>query len=188
MTRSGPESKTRSVMPRMADFLRTGLKGHLAFWGVELAVLGAVASLGLAGCGPIGPIPGGKLSGMAGPPKVANWGFADHVKHAQLETRPDDPLSVNTWFVGMGPTLYVPTSMTLGSKEPAERNWVKEIDADDRVRIRVGSMIYERRATRVADGSAEYEQARTALEARYEISPEDRDPERTIWIFRLDAR
>ena len=38
---------------------------------------------------------------------------------------------------------------------------------------------------RVADDSAEYQAARLALEARYEIAVSDRDPERTIWIFRL---
>lgn len=38
---------------------------------------------------------------------------------------------------------------------------------------------------RVADDSAEDQAARLALEARYEIGISDRDPERTVWIFRL---
>jgi hypothetical protein len=39
---------------------------------------------------------------------------------------------------------------------------------------------------RVPDDSPEYWAARNALEARYDIAVADRDPERVIWIFRLD--
>ena len=162
-----------------------GIGTAAALWIAKTAVL---VLLVFAGCGPIGPIPGGALSGEVVSEPVADWSFTDQVENAQLETRPDDPHSVNTWFAGVGPRLYVPTSMILGPKHPDGRSWVAHVSEDDRVRIRLGDAIYERRAVRVADDSPEYREARAALEARYDIAPGDRDPERTIWIFRLDPR
>jgi hypothetical protein len=152
-----------------------------------MAVLLTLALLVCAGCGPLGPIPGGRLRGEVGPRQVDEWGFASSVETAQLETRPSDPYSVNTWFAAVGPNLYVPTSMILGPKDPTERGWVSNVAADARVRIRLGDRVFERVAIRVEDG-AEYDRARAALEAKYDIEPEDRDPEREIWIYRLDAR
>ena len=138
-------------------------------------------------CGPVGPFAGGALRGPVGDPVVSDWSFAAKVETAQLETRPDDPHSVNTWFATIDDRLYVPTSMILGPKQPSERSWVSRVEADPRVRIRLGKTVYERIARRVDDPS-EYDAARSALEARYEIAPEDRDPERVIWIYRLDPR
>ena len=152
------------------------------------ALLGAVAAAVsmVLGCGPIGPLAGGRLGGEVVRGPVEAWDFARDESRAQLETRPADPHSVNTWFVGIGPRLYVPTSMILGPKEPSERSWVGHVAADPAVRIRIGGRVFERRAQRV-EGD-EYAQARRALEAKYEIAEADRDPERTIWIYRLDAR
>ena len=135
-------------------------------------------------CGPLGPFPGGRLSGESGPAQVNDWSFANE-EVAQLETRPDDPHSVNTWFVGVDDRLYVPTSMILGPKDPEARAWVKQVLADSRVRIRLGEQVFRRRAVRV-EGAAEYDIVRSALETKYQLDPTERDPERTIWIFRLD--
>ena len=159
------------------------LRGFAALWIVKLVL---VATFVFVGCGPLGPIPGGALSGPVGASEIDDWSFATHVENAQLETRPEDPHSVNTWFAAVGSRLYVPTSMILGPKTPTKRSWVAHVDEDDRGRIRLGETVFERRAQRVPDGGDEYRVARAALEARYEI--EDRDPERVIWIFRLDAR
>ena len=162
--------------------LSQGVAGFFGFWVLKIAAVGVFV---FAGCGPIGPIPGGALSGDVGAVAVADWSFADDVVSAQLETRPADPHSVNTWFAAVGEQLYVPTSMILGPLHPEGRSWVAHVAEDDRVRIRLGDTVFERRAMRVADDSAEYQAARLALEARYEIAVSDRDPERTIWIFRL---
>lgn len=75
--------------------------------------------------------------------------------------------------------------MILGPMNPAGRSGVAHVAEDDRVRIRLGDTVFERRAIRVADDSAAYQAARLALEARYEIAASDRDPERTIWMCRL---
>ncbi len=147
-----------------------------------------VAILGLFACGgPIGPFSGGRLSGDAGPLEIADWGFAKDHENAQLEVHPADPHSVNTWCVGLGPSLYVPTSMILGPANPEEREWVGHVTKDPDVRIRIGGVVYARTAVRVTD-PAEYEAALRALEAKYDEDPADREPERVIWIFRLDPR
>ncbi|MCR9094428.1 MAG: hypothetical protein NXI30_09435 [bacterium] len=164
---------------------RQGLAGAAVLWVVKWAV---VIAFVFAGCGPIGPIPGGALDGEVGPAVVADWSFADAVENAQLETRPGDPHSVNTWWGAVGGKLYVPTSMILGPKDPTGRSWVAHVSDDDRVRIRLGDQVFERRALRLPYGGAEYETARRAIEARYDIAVADRDPERTVWVYRLDPR
>ena len=77
--------------------------------------------------------------------------------------------------------------MIRGPKAPTERDWVKNVAADPRMRIRIAGEIYEGVAVRITD-PAEYEAARAGLEKKYELDPADRDPEREIWIFRLDPR
>jgi hypothetical protein len=160
----------------------TGFNGGFA--GGVVGVLVAFGAVVLA-CGPLGPFSGGRLSGEVGPAQVGDWGFAQDEEVAQLETRPNDPHSVNTWFVGLEDRLYVPTSMILGPKDPEERAWVAQVMVDPRVRIRLGAQVFDRRAVLV-EGAAEYDIVRSALEAKYELDPTERDPERTIWIFRLD--
>ncbi len=77
--------------------------------------------------------------------------------------------------------------MILGPEDPTEREWVRNVDMHPEVRIRIDGTIYPLRAVRVED-EAEFERARSALEAKYELDPADRDPEREIWIFRLEPR
>ena len=77
--------------------------------------------------------------------------------------------------------------MILGPTDPKERSWVQHVAEDPAVRIRIDGVVYERTAVRVTD-PGEFEAARSALEEKYEIAPEDREPEREIWIFRLDPR
>jgi hypothetical protein len=118
---------------------------------------------------------------------VSDWSFVAAETTCQLETNPREPHSVNTWCVGLGDRLYVPTSMIRGPKSPRGRDWVKNVTADPALRIRIGDAIYERVAVRVTD-APEYDAAREALERKYELDPADRDPEREVWIFRLDPR
>jgi hypothetical protein len=59
------------------------------------------------------------------------------------------------------------------------------------VRILIRGLIYERRARRRARRliePSEYERARAGLERKYGLDPSERDPERSVWIFRLDPR
>lgn len=138
-----------------------------------------------AACTPRGPFAGGPLSGKPGPAHVASWEFAADEEVLELETRPEDPRSVTLWFWADGPPLYVASSLIGGTKEPSERTWVAHITGNPRVRILIRGLIYERRARRVIEPS-EYERARAGLERKYGLDPSARDPERSVWIFRLD--
>lgn len=152
----------------------------------RLLLLAVFFGIGALACGPLGPIPGGRLSGELGPPELSDWSPVAAVETAHFETRPSDPHSVSTWFVALGPRLYVPTSMILGPKDPRERSWVANVAADPRVRIRIDGRVYERSAVRI-DG-AEYDRAREALETKYALDPAERDADRSVWIYRLDPR
>jgi len=150
---------------------------------LALPTLLALAIFALA-CGPIGPIPGGRLSGPV-ENAPADWGFASDVGTIQLETRPDDPHSVNTWCGVVDGALYVPTSLIRGTDEPSEREWVANALADPRVRIRVGDSVYQARAVRV-DDPTEREAARAALIAKYDVEPDPHSE--AAWVFRMEAR
>jgi len=152
-----------------------------------LAVFLVLLLLALPGCSPIGPFPGGHLSGELGPRNIEDWSFAADEERLQLETRPEDPYSVNTWFVALGPSLYLATSPIAGPTDPAERGWVANVLQDPRVRIRLGDQIYERVANRLSDTS-ESAKALEALKTKYDIDTTEQDPEREIWVFRLDSR
>jgi hypothetical protein len=56
------------------------------------------------GCGPFLLLPGGKLAGTD-VPVPADWSLLADTSTVQIETRPEDPYSVNIWAVGMGGSL-----------------------------------------------------------------------------------
>jgi hypothetical protein len=149
------------------------------------AALGAVVAGAVLACGPVGPIPGGALRGDVVSKPVSDWSFTRDVEKVQVETRPSDPYSVNTWIYGEGDRLYLPTSLILGDSEPTEREWVRNVLEDDRVRVRIDGLIYELRAIRVTDAE-ELEDARTKLLAKYDVEPDDHSS--AAWVFRLEPR
>jgi hypothetical protein len=149
-------------------------------------LLGAATAFALACGGPVGPFAGGELSGelAAAPLDLASL---EQTTQVQLETNPAAPHSVNTWIGVADGAVYVPTSMIRGPLSPAEREWVKNVQADPRVRLRAEGALHELLAVRVED-RAQYAAARAALEAKYELAADDMDPAREIWLFRLEPR
>ena len=105
-----------------------------------------------AGCGPVGPFSGGRLSGeQGGWPE--DWNRVADVTQIQLETVPEDPYSVNVWFVVVERDAYLATSLLMGTEVPEEREWVRNITTDPRVRIRIDGILYSVRLETVADAS-----------------------------------
>ena len=153
---------------------------------LESIALLAVPALLFTAC-PLGPLPGGRLGGDVQRGVVRDWSFVADVERCQLETNPADPYSVNTWCAGKGSDLYVPTSMIYGPLMPGERGWVRNVLADPRVRVRVDGVVYERTATRV-DDKDEYAAARSLLERKYDLAPNALDPQREIWIYRMEPQ
>ncbi|MGI9592196.1 MAG: hypothetical protein ACR2P8_12560 [Myxococcota bacterium] len=133
---------------------------------------------GLRACDPLVMIPGGELSGET-KPVPESWAFTDGVDTVQLETRPDDPYSVNVWGVGVGKDFYVAAGK-------ASNAWAQHIAADDRVRLRIEGNLYEMRAVR-DDSPEARERFLAAAKAKYDFEP---DPEQSseATLFRLVAR
>jgi hypothetical protein len=134
---------------------------------------------GLLGCnGPFFVFPGGKLDGEARP-APADWSFAGSSGTVQLETRPEEPYSVNVAFTVLNGSLYVNAGDT-------ESRWAEHIAADPRVRLRLGGLLYELRAERVSDPAAiaAFGKAWTSQ------SVFRRDPAKLeqVWLFRLVPR
>ena len=121
---------------------------------------------------------GGELSGAVEDPP-ATWQFEEASGLAQLETRPDDPYSINLAYVQLDGQLYVYAGNT-------RTNWVEHIDENPLVRIRINETIYPLRAVRVTDHGE-----LTAFAAQWSSrSVFQRDPMQfdEVWLYRLEAR
>ena len=148
------------------------IRGPLGSLAVVLAFL-------TQGCnGPVFVLPGGSLDGevRATP---ADWSFAGDYGTVQLETRPDDPYSVNIAYTVVDGRLYINAGDT-------ETQWVKNMDGDPRVRLRLDGALYELRAERIADEGeiAVFGKAWTD-QSMFRRDPTELDP---VWLYRLVAR
>ena len=120
-----------------------------------------VAVLAGACGGPFFVIPGGELSGEVVNESVTDWSFVTE-RWMELETRPNDPYSVQIAYFVRGGKLYI---------DPAEgRRWFDHIRADPQVRVRFGNKIYPLQAVLVGRPG----------------ELEGFDPER--FVYRLDPR
>jgi hypothetical protein len=142
--------------------------------------LALVALLGAMACGPLGWISGGKLNGELVTAPVSDWSFSDAEQKVQLETRPDQPYSVNVWCVSDGPSLWIVSARGDRSE------WAQHLLADGRARVRIAGKLYERKAERVTDSD---ELARVA-DLYHKKYGWQRDPagESSAVLFRFDSR
>lgn len=115
---------------------RSGVRVGVAV-GIGIGVLAAVAP----GCGgPFLVFPGGELAGEVVTPPPADWSGIDST-FLDLETRPEDPYSVELNYVVKDGQLYI---------DPAEgRTWFEHIRRDPKVRVRFGDKIYLLEAVQV---------------------------------------
>jgi hypothetical protein len=138
-----------------------------------------------AGCGPLGPLSGGALRGAVheGPPP--SWAEIGAIETVQLETSPEDPHSVNIWCAETGGRLYITTSLILGADDPLDRDWVRNVNADPRVRLRAGDTVYLLEVKRI-EQEPERTSAWDALVAKYDVEVDDHA--RAAWVYRLEPR
>ncbi len=132
-----------------------------------------------AGCGgPFVLLPGGALDGntVAAPD---DWAFTDEIDTVQLETRPADPYSVNIWVTAVEDDLYVHAGANRST-------WVEAMEADPKVRLRVGESIYELTSSRV-DTQEEFDRFSDAYEQKYGRRPRNENVAEA-YLFRLAAR
>ena len=131
------------------------------------------------GCsGPVMLLPGGSLTGES-TPAPSDWVFAGDYGTVQLETRPEDPYSVNVAFTVVDGEIYLNAGNT-------ETRWVKNMTQNPLVRLRMDGRLYDLRAERVT-GAAEIA---AFAEAWTGQSMFRRDPAKLdkVWIYRLVAR
>jgi hypothetical protein len=147
---------------------------------IRLHLAAACAVLVVCACGPVGPIPGGKLEGEVVAEPVDDWSFTNPHETIQLETRVEDPHSVTVWCVAQEGRLYIP------SRHPEKKRWVQHVEEDPQVRVRVADRIYPARIARVTD-PAELEAVVPLLIRKYDLDPPDADEEKDVWVFRVES-
>ena len=92
--------------------------------------------------GPFLVFPGGALRGTVVDARVDDWSFLD-ATFVELETRPDDPYSVQLNYIVRDGQLYI---------DPSEgKQWLEHLRADPRVRARFGDRIYPLQAVLVGE-------------------------------------
>jgi hypothetical protein len=144
-----------------------------------IRILIFVSTLFLVSCEPKGPIPGGQLTGEV---KTApdNWSAYSEVELLQLETRPDDPYSINIWGVGLGRDYYI------ASGGGGESNWVDHINNNPAVRLRIQNNIFELKAIRITDEEELAQEQKRYKEKNYMEAQGEEAAQ--AWMFRLDRR
>jgi hypothetical protein len=153
-------------------------------WRGRALALGVAATLGLAGNGPCGPIPGGELSGELATEPVDDWSFAADVKHCQVEVRPSAPHSVTTYCFPDGEVLYVPAIMG------ADKQWTKMALAEPEARIRVGERIHLVTLERLVAPDERRAAAAAGYRSRHDGAdpPDDFEVKDDRWYFRVTSR
>ena len=132
----------------------------------------------LAGCGPFLVIPGGELEGEV-TRLPEDWSISDEISTIQVETRPEDPYSVNLWAVGMGPALYVHAGANRST-------WAEHMEVDPRIRVRLEGQIFELRAVRVVDED-EFARVADAWEEKYNTRFRNENVDEA-YLFRMEGR
>jgi hypothetical protein len=137
----------------------------------------------LLGCEPIGPIAGGALDGQPAENPDA-WDEAREIMTFQMETRLDDPYSINLWGVVVDGRLYV------ASGRGGDARWVGHLADDPAIHLRMSGKLYDLRAVRV-DDAEELNPVRLRYIEKYDIEDDpamDGEFGEAAWVFRLDPR
>ena len=144
--------------------------------GIAAAILAVALT---AGCEPVFVFAGGELAGSERP-MPANWDFTDDFDTVQIETRPGDPYSVNVWGVSANSSFYVAAS------DASDAFWARAIEAEPRVRLKIGDDIYRLIAKRTDDP----QELAGVIDAYVDKYGGDRERSfvNDAWVFRLGSR
>ncbi|MBW2241470.1 MAG: hypothetical protein JRH01_05745 [Deltaproteobacteria bacterium] len=138
--------------------------------------------LALACGGPVGPFPGGQLSGREHPYPRDGFGFAAAEERVAVEVGGNSPHSVHTWAIVLEDTLFIPADFF----NPGKR-WPQLAMDDPRARIRVVEEVYPCRLLRIEDGEL-IDRLRAATAEKYEIEPDSWAARIEVWWFRIERR
>ncbi len=140
------------------------------------ALLLVISLLLISACEPMGPIPGGELSGtvISHPP---SWTTLNETEVVQFEV--NGPYSINIWGVGTNKGYYV------AAAKGDEAKWTRKIAENSAVRLRIGDNIYKLNATRVDDAD-EIQDVLKVYKTKYELEAGEDFPDAIL--YRLDPR
>jgi hypothetical protein len=164
-------------MARLLAILKWLGLGVLAVLVLALGVVFAARF----GDGPLGPLPGGPMSGERVTEPVTSWGFVARRDTVELEFNPEAPRSITTWVVSHEGQAYIPAGFA------SHKIWPAQVVADGRVVLRVDGKLYERRAVRVTD-AALLDELRRKLAPKYDLDPNGSVTGPDTWFFSLDPR
>ncbi|MDX1650182.1 MAG: nitroreductase/quinone reductase family protein [Myxococcota bacterium] len=160
-------------------------------WAARALPLALACVLGCGPWGPQGILPGGPFVGSARTEPVADWSFTDAHPLIAIETRGRLLRhSVTILCVQADGDLYV-----MARHAPRKR-WVRNVEADPRVRLEIGDALYAGRAVRVteqaeADAVAEAMLRKyvglDAARARFLMGPPPPGDDRAeLWMWRIE--
>ena len=130
--------------------------------------------------GPLGPIPGGRMSGpVVDSDQPLDWSGVE--EDIAIEVRPEKPWSLTVWRAVLDGNLYIP------SGNGAERRWTQVTLADPRVRIRSQGRIQEGCLVRIED-QATRGRVRAELAKIYPLPSGGGEDDGSVWLFRVDPR
>ncbi|XOV82367.1 MAG: hypothetical protein ACFHXK_16070 [bacterium] len=129
------------------------------------------------GCGYI-PFSSSELDGVV-TPIPQSWSAVAEADIIQLETRPEDPYSVNLWVIEMDSNLYV----FAGDNRT---QWVENIAANTNVRLGHADKIYELAATQVSD-ETQFNAFAREWETKYGNLPRNMNVNE-VYLYRLTQR
>ena len=138
----------------------------------------SLISICFLACGPMIVFPGGALDGTH-VESPSDWVWTDEVSTVQLETRPEDPYSVNIWAIGTANRLYVHAGANRAT-------WIEHMEENPHVRILIEEKIYELTASRV-EGQDEFDAFSNSYEEKYGTRPRNENVDEA-YLFRLTAR
>ena len=149
-----------------------------------LIATNACASLGLVSCmEPVDRRPGLRLGGEVVEEGGGDWSFTDAHREIAIETR-------SPWLLPHSVTIVCSAKdgrFFIGARDPDGKRWVKNVDRDPDVRLKIGGRVYEQRLVALEDAedvTAAYE-SYTAKYGEPETPPDQRPP---IRYFEVVAR
>lgn len=157
------------------------LKGlGLAIGAIALVVLLLDTFGGYFMDGPLGPIPGGRMSGPVAD-RIAELDWSGVEREIEIEVRPEQPWSLTVWRAVIDGDLYIP------SGNGASRRWTQVAVEDPRVRVRSQGRIQEGCLTRVTAADARRPALEQLIET-YGLPGGDQQDDGSVWLFRVDPR
>ncbi len=131
---------------------------------------------------PRGPMPGKRLSAAEVAERVDDWSFSDEHLLLQIESRPENPYSVNITFLTHQGQLYVVCVYA------EESRWGRYLQVTPEARLRIDGRIYPGRATLVEEPVL-IDELIDPYAAKYPSLFEDSTQEEVerFWYFRVDS-